>query len=65
LREIKTLPSRKYLIEQAALLLTFARATTDPYIAAGLLDKATALSRESEKARDTSLKAPDVERPQG
>jgi hypothetical protein len=36
---------KKYLIDQAATLLKFARATTDPHVAAGLLDKAADLSR--------------------
>jgi hypothetical protein len=52
-------------MEQAALLLKFARATTDPDMAARLLDKAADLSAKSEKAPDPNPQAPDVERPLG
>jgi hypothetical protein len=54
---------KKYLMDQAATLLKFARATTNPDVAAGLLDKAADLSAKSEEARDASPQAPDVERP--
>jgi hypothetical protein len=56
---------RKYLAEQAATLFKFARATTNPDVALGLLDKAVDLSAKSEKVPDSSLKAPDVEQPKG
>jgi len=55
---------RKYLAQQAATFLKFAKATRDPDVAAGLLDKAARLAAEFEKARDASPKAPDVEQPQ-
>jgi len=58
-------PGKKYLAEQAATFLKFARATTDPDLAAGYLDKAADLSARSEKAPDASPRAPDVERPDG
>jgi hypothetical protein len=57
---------KKYLADQAATLLKFAKATTDPDVAAGLLAKAADLSSKSEGALlDTSPQAPDVERPKG
>jgi hypothetical protein len=56
---------KKYLIDQAATLLKFARATTDPHVAAGLLDKAADLTAKSEKALDVSPRAPDVEQREG
>jgi hypothetical protein len=58
-------PGKKYLAEQAATLLKFAKASTDPYVAAGFLDKAADLSARSEKAPDASPQAPDVEQPKG
>jgi hypothetical protein len=58
-------PGKKYLTEQAATLLRFAKATTDPDIAAGYLAKAADLSARSEAAPDASPKAPDVEQPEG
>ncbi len=38
------MPGKKYLTEQAATLLKFAMATTDPDVAAGFLEKAADLS---------------------
>jgi hypothetical protein len=58
-------PGKKYLTEQAATLLRFAKATTDPDIAAGYLAKAADLSARSKAAPDASPKAPDVEQPKG
>ena len=52
---------KKYLQDQAATLLKFAQATTDPDVAAGLLDKAADLTAKSEEAPDPSPQAPDVE----
>lgn len=49
---------KRYLTEQAATLLKFAKATTNPDVAAGLLEKAAELSSKSEEA-------PDSERPEG
>jgi hypothetical protein len=56
---------KKYLAEQAALLLKFAKTTTDPDVAAGLLHKAAELSARSKQAPDASPRAPDVEQPEG
>jgi hypothetical protein len=56
---------KKYLTEQAATLLKFARATTDPDVAAALLDKAVDLKARGEQAPDRSPQAPDVEQPDG
>ena len=58
-------PGKKYLTEQAATFLKFAKAATDPDVAAGFLDKAADLSARSEAAPDASPKAPDVEQPEG
>jgi hydrogenase/urease accessory protein HupE len=58
-------PGKKYLTEQAATFLKFAKATTDPDVAVGFLDKAADLSARSEEAPDASPKAPDVEQPKG
>jgi hypothetical protein len=52
---------KKYLTEQAALLLKFAKATTNPDVAAALLRKAADLSAKREEALDSSPQAPDVE----
>jgi hypothetical protein len=52
---------KKYLTEQAATLLKFAQVTTDPDLAARLLDKATDLSERRERVPDASPQAPDVE----
>lgn len=59
------MPGKKYLTEQAATFLRFAKAATDPDIAAGFLDKAADLSARSEAAPDASPQAPDVEQPKG
>jgi len=57
-------PGRKFLNEQAVTLVNFARTTTDPQVAARLLDKAADLSARSQAAPDASPRAPDVEQPQ-
>lgn len=57
------MPGKKYLTEQAATYLKFARATTDPAVAARFLDKAADLSAKSKTAPDASPQAPDVEQP--
>jgi hypothetical protein len=54
-------PGKKYLTEQAATLLKFAMATTDPDVAAGFLEKAADLQARSKKAPDASPRPPDVE----
>ena len=62
--QIKTeakVPSKKYLATQAATLLKYAQATTDPEIAGALVKKAADLSAKREEALDTSPQAPDVE----
>jgi hypothetical protein len=56
---------KKYLADQAATLLKFAKATTDPDVTAGLLDKAADLKAKLEEVPDTSPRAPDVEQPEG
>ena len=61
----QTVPGKKFLTEQAATLLYFAKATTNPEVAARLLDKAADLTARSEKAPDASPRAPDVEQPGG
>jgi len=58
-------PGKKYLTEQAATFLRFAKASTDPDVAAGFLVKAADLSARREAAPDASPHAPDVERPEG
>ena len=56
---------KKYLADQAATFLKFAKATTDPDVAAGFLDKAADLAAKMEEVPDTSPQAPDVEQPKG
>jgi hypothetical protein len=55
---------RTYFVLQAATLLKFAQSTSDPNVAAGLVEKAADLkSRVDETTRpaDQSLQAPDIE----
>lgn len=54
-------PGKKYLTDQAATLLKFAMASTDPDVAAGYLEKAADLQDRSKQAPDASPQAPDVE----
>jgi hypothetical protein len=54
---------KQYLERQAALLLKFAKSTSDPQIAAGLVEKAADLKSQVDSALDQSLRAPDVESP--
>jgi hypothetical protein len=57
---------KKYLTRQATTVLRLAKTTTDPKVAAALLDKAADLKSrvdETMSSSDTSLLAPDVERP--
>lgn len=56
---------KKYLADQAATLLKFAKATTDPDVAVRLLDKAAALTAKMEEVPDVSPQAPDVQQPDG
>jgi len=55
---------RGYLSRQALALLSFARATGNPDLAAVLVEKASSLKSQADKIRpsgDVSPKAPDVE----
>jgi hypothetical protein len=54
---------RRYLSRQAATLLKFATSTSDPKIAAVLIEKAADLKSQVDESlqRDQSLRAPDVE----
>jgi hypothetical protein len=52
---------KKYLTEQAATMLKFARASTDPDVAAGFVEKAVELTSEIERRPDKSPRAPDVQ----
>ena len=56
---------RNYFARQAATLLKFAKSTTDPNIAAGLLDKAADLKSHGDESRlpDPTPLAPDIEPP--
>jgi hypothetical protein len=57
-----TVAGKEYLTRQAATLLRFAKATTDPQIVAGLVEKAADLkSRVDEATIDRSPRAPDVQ----
>jgi len=56
---------KKYLADQAATLLKFAKTTTDPDVAVRLLDKAGDLAAKMEEVPDLSPRAPDVEQPEG
>jgi hypothetical protein len=56
---------RDYFARQAATLLKYARSTSDPKIAAALLEMAVELSSQLDETAppDSSPRAPDVERP--
>jgi hypothetical protein len=57
---------RGYLSRQAVALLSFARATRNPELAAVLVEKAASLKSKADEIRpsgDVSPNAPDVERP--
>ena len=61
-----TLIGRGYFVRQAATLLKFAQTTTDPKIAAGLVDKAADLRSQVDETSalpDLGPRAPDVEPP--
>ena len=61
-----TLIGRGYLVRQAATLLKFAQTTTDPKVAAGLVEKAADLRSQVDEASalpDLSSRAPDVDPP--
>jgi hypothetical protein len=57
--------SRNYLTRQASMLLKFAKATTDPNIAAALFEKAADLKSrvDDSGAPDPAPHAPDIEAP--
>ena len=57
--ETKIVPGKKFLTEQAATLLNFAKATTNPEVAARLLVKAADLSERSQAAPDASPQGVD------
>ena len=53
-----------YFVRQAITLLRFAQSTSDPQVAAALVDKASDLSSEADEAPlapDLGPRAPDVE----
>jgi hypothetical protein len=54
-----------YLLEAAAALVRFAKATSDQKVAAGLIDKAVDIAArigdEPASSSDASLQAPDVQ----
>jgi hypothetical protein len=57
---------RDYYERQAATLLKYARSTSDPKIAAALLEIAADLEARADESRsppDSGPRAPDVERP--
>ena len=59
-----TVIGKGYFVRQAATLLKFAQTTTDPKVAAGLVDKASELkSQVDEASTDLSPLAPDIESP--
>ena len=55
---------RNYFTRQAATLLKFAKSTSDPELAAALVEKASNLKSQSDETRppDLSSQATDVER---
>lgn len=61
---VESVIGRRYLTRQAATLLKFANSTTDPQLAAVLVEKAANLKSqvdETEQPRDQSPWPPDVE----
>jgi hypothetical protein len=54
---------RQYLKRQATTLLKFAQTTSDPRVAAALVEKAADLKAQVERVPDPSPRAPDVEPP--
>jgi hypothetical protein len=58
----KIVARKDYLTRQATTLIKFAKATTDPQVVAGLVDKAANLqSKVDEQTIDRSPRAPDVQ----
>ena len=54
---------REYITRQIAMLLEFAKTTTNPNIAAAMVGKAADLKARGDLLRDLSPHAPDVEPP--
>jgi hypothetical protein len=54
---------RNYFTRQAATLLKFAKSTSDPQLAAGLLYKAAELKSHEAELPELSPLAPDIEMP--
>jgi hypothetical protein len=53
----------QYLARQIATILRFAKETTDPKVAAALIEKAANLRAKVDSLPDRSSQAPDVEIP--
>jgi len=51
---------REYLNRQAATLLKFAKTTTNPTVALGLVEKAANLKEQAEEQRAEDGEAPDA-----
>jgi len=58
-----TVASREYFACQAATLLKYAKSTSDPKIAAALVEMAAELKSQVDGAPDRSPQAPDIEPP--
>jgi hypothetical protein len=57
---------RQYFVRQATTLLKFAKSTSDPKLAAAVMEKAAALKSQGDRARppaDLTPLAPDIEPP--
>jgi hypothetical protein len=54
---------RQYVKRQASILLKFAQTTSDPQVAAALVEKAVDLKARVEQVPDPSPYPPDVEPP--
>jgi hypothetical protein len=62
----KIVVGRNYFTRQAVTLIKFAQSTSDPKLAAALVEKASDLKSQSDETRppsDLGPQAPDVERP--
>ena len=58
-----TLARKQYIARQIATLLKFAKVTTDPQVAAALVEKAADLKARVDPLPDRSPQPPDVEAP--
>jgi hypothetical protein len=54
---------KQYLVRQAAVLLKIAKSTSDPRVAAGLVEKAADLKSQVDSAPDLGPQVLDVEPP--